>query len=93
MENGNRTMNREEFFAAVMASGYAWKKTAVKYAEERDTFTDDDLIEVYRLEQNAKESIRRDQEKYRFMFGGDKTTKRYTHDVWTDFSDDDRHRE
>lgn len=93
MDTTNRTMNREEFFAAVKASGYAWKKTAVKYAEGRDTFTEDDLIEVYRIEQNAKESIRSDQEKYRFMFGGDKTTKRYTHDAWTDFSGDETNRD
>ena len=44
-------MNRKEFTEACAACGYANKKTVEAYARERDEFTDDDFVEVYRLNQ------------------------------------------
>lgn len=81
MDCAKQVMSREAFFMAVVMSGYAKKKTAVKYAGDRDAFTDDDLIEVYRIEQNVKESGQRRQELFRPTHGtlGDgRTSKRYS---------------
>lgn len=44
-------MNRDEFLQACADGGYAWRETAVKYARDKDEFTIDDIIAVYRLQE------------------------------------------
>ena len=56
-------MTREEFIQAATNSGYCRKRTAKEFAEGRESLTDGDFIEVFRLEQVREErehSRRRD---------------------------------
>ncbi len=46
-------ITREEFAAACASCGYASRKAALAYAADRDKLTDDDYIEVYRLQQRC----------------------------------------
>ena len=77
------TYNREQFLSVVKACGYAQKKTAEKYAEGRDSFTDDDLIAVYRLGTDRAESAEGQRQAFREGHDGCsryKSTKRYKYD-------------
>ena len=42
-------MTKEEFIKTASKMGYCSKKVAEEYAEGKDTFTNDDFIEVYRI--------------------------------------------
>lgn len=56
-------MTREEFILAVTNSGYCRTKTAREYAQGKESLTEDDFIQVFRLEQGREErehSRRRD---------------------------------
>lgn len=75
MSNTLAVMNREQFLNAVRASGYAQIKTAKKYAENKDTFTEDDFIEVYRIEQDFCEK-KSANSRFRISVNGS-STKRY----------------
>ena len=41
-------MNKKEFIASCKERGYASEKEAEEYCGDRETFTDDDLINAYR---------------------------------------------
>lgn len=45
-------MTPEEFILSATRSGYCRAKTAREYAEGRERLTEDDFIQVYRLEQS-----------------------------------------
>lgn len=56
-------MTMEQFIRAATRSGYCRAKTAREYAEGRESLTEDDFIQVYRLEQSREErehSLRKD---------------------------------
>ena len=72
--------NKEQFLATVKACGYAQKKTAEKYADGRDSFTDDDFIAVYRLGTDKAEHEEGQRQMFRVVHDGcnqHKSTKRY----------------
>lgn len=76
--------NKEQFLATVKICGYAQKKVAEKYADGRDSFTDDDLIAVYRIGADAAESVAGKREAVRDGFSAydqhHKSTKRYKYE-------------
>ena len=72
-------MTQEEFKNICCGCGYCTKKTAEKYIMDtgKETFDEDDVIEVHRIEQNAK-SARTRYERYEGKFRnyqGVKSTK------------------
>ena len=48
-------MTRNEFIRLCQLCGYASKRNAVKYAEGRDEFTDQDFIEVHRINERQND--------------------------------------
>lgn len=75
-------MNREEFIQTCVSSGYSSKRAAIKYAGKRDSFTDDDLIGAYRLQEdiNNTHSVEGTQKWHNrsdFYCRGFKSTKRF----------------
>lgn len=46
-------MSRDEFIRLCLSMGYCTKTTAEKYAGDRENFTDEDFVEVYRLQEHA----------------------------------------
>lgn len=65
-------MNKEEFIISAYKLGYCTKKQAEEYCEGRETFTEDDYIEVFRKAEN---------EAYKYqgarLGGGGHTSKHY----------------
>ena len=56
-------MTREEFIRAATNSGYCRKRTAREYVDGKESLTEGDFIQVYRMEQDREErehSRRRD---------------------------------
>ena len=47
-------MNKPEFVKCCHDGGYCDKKTAEEYAKNKDEFTEDDLIAVYRIHNGDK---------------------------------------
>ena len=47
-------ISKEDFIKYSVSIGYCARKTAEKYAEGKEKFTDDDYIEVYRLAQKIE---------------------------------------
>ena len=47
-------MNKSEFLKCCHDSGYCDKPTAEEYAKDKDEFTEDDLIKVYRIHNGDK---------------------------------------
>jgi hypothetical protein len=45
-------MSRDEFIKTACKMGYCTKKIAEEYSEGKDTLTEDDFIEVYRIAEN-----------------------------------------
>lgn len=74
-------MTKSEFIKSCQLSGYATKKQAEQYAAGKTDFTDDDLMEVFRIAQNLSEREQSAKEKFRLM-NGHRTTKRYKYDQY-----------
>lgn len=47
-------MTRDEFIKTAWKMGYCSKKIAEEYSEGKDTLTEDDFIEVHRMEENRR---------------------------------------
>lgn len=47
-------MTRDEFIKTACKMGYCSKKIAGEYSEGKDTLTEDDFIEVHRMEENRR---------------------------------------
>ena len=67
-------MTKDEFIKTACSLGYCNKKQAEEYCEDRETFTDDDFIGVYRSTQ--KLDLMRG---HVYGRNGAKTSKRYLH--------------
>ena len=69
-------MTDKEFIDACRMGGYCRKKTAEKYIADSDkqTFDTDDIIKVFRLEQNKEEAKLAHEERFR-PYQGTYTTK------------------
>ena len=68
-------MTKDEFVETACSTGYCTKKQAEEYSKDRETFTDDDFIEVYRMADSRKHKA-----PWRPLGNGAYTTKRYYHD-------------
>ena len=70
-------MTKDEFIKSASKSGYCDKKQAEEYCEhkDKDIYTDDDYIGVYRMVESRKHKSQR-----RPLGDGAYTTKRYYHD-------------
>lgn len=68
-------MNRDEFIKMTCSSGYCDKKTAEVYSAGKDTFDEDDFIEVYRKYQAVLSRMAA--ERAMTHGRGFRTTKRY----------------
>jgi hypothetical protein len=69
-------MDREEFITLCSTSGYSSVKTATEYAKDKDVLSENDIIEVYRINERKiylKNKI--NDPKFRDYMGV-KTTKR-----------------
>ena len=47
-------MTKDEFIKTACSMGYCTKKIAEEYSEGKETFTDDDYIEVYRMVEDRR---------------------------------------
>lgn len=74
-------MTEQEFKDLCHDLGYCTKKTAEKYIAEtkKETFDGNDVIEVYRIEQNAESAKAGYAEKFRY-YQGVLSTKRFHKD-------------
>ena len=73
-------MNREEFIEVSVSGGYATRKVATMYADSKNKkeFNNDDLIEVYRIIEDARATSHM-LDRFRSV-EGNKTTKRFKED-------------
>lgn len=71
-------MTKGEFVLVCTLGGYCGKHAAEEYAKDRNELTDDDIIEVYRQEQEKQSRIDADRDRFG-KYQGTKSTKRYYH--------------
>jgi hypothetical protein len=76
---GEKVMTRDEFITACSKSGYCDKETAELYAGDRKEFTEKDFENVYRYAEKIDDS---NDDRWRSMWNGVKTTKRYKTTGW-----------
>ena len=69
-------MTKDEFIKTACSMGYCTKKIAEEYSEGKETFTDDDYIEVYRI----VEERQRYQPHGHHLGDGSYTSKRFYRD-------------
>lgn len=71
-------MTKEEFIANCRSLGYCSKTTAEAYCKDKDELTDDDYIEVYRLNEKIERHASDGWHLYGINGAMGKTTKSYT---------------
>lgn len=72
-------MTRKEFITMCAKAGYCDKETAETWAGDRDIFTERDFAEVWRYAQRVAPE---NDDRWRTMYGGVKTTKCYKTTGW-----------
>lgn len=72
-------MTKAEFIEQSASLGYCTKAIAKKYAGERDSFAEDDFVEVFRFAER-RYAIEHDALPHgkRYLENGGRTTKQYT---------------
>ena len=68
-------MNKDEFLLRCKNEGYCRSKTAKKYAKGKDVFTEDDIISVFRMEQQQISAQESHDKRFR-NYQGARCTKR-----------------